>query len=324
MDDLLTALGLRGIEKSGVSRICHHVDSVGEQFRQRPLQDASPYLWVDGLDGKVRQNQRIANQAVVMAIGVRETGEREGAGFAVGASEEQAFWVEFLRSLLGRGLDGVQVVISDAQEGLKAAIGQVLSGGVWQRCRVQCLRNLLAPGPQGDKAMVAAAARTIFAPPRRQAAGQHLQEGVQALQLRWQGATKVLVEAEEDGLAYMAFPREHWTRIFSTNGVERLNREVQRRTEGVGGFPDVPSIIRLSGAVLLEIDDEGPIERRSFSLESMQKLKEPLAEQVATASPLRLAPVRSPENRACGEATKCTPLDKTLSNRSGYSWSERE
>jgi putative transposase len=292
VDDLLKALGLTGIEKSAVSRICQHLDGVVEQFRQRPLQGAYPYLWLDALYVKVRQNHRIVNQAVVIGIGVRETGEREIVGFSVGASEEEAFWLEFLRGLLARGLHGVQLVISDAHEGLKAAIGKVFNGATWQRCRVHCLRNLLAHVPQGDKAMVAAAVRTIFAQPNRQAAGQQLQEVVQALQARWPQAAKVLTQAEEDVLAYMAFPREHWTRIFSTNVLERLNREVKRRTEVVGVFPDVPSILRLVGAVLLEIDDEWQIERRYFSLESMQKLKEPLAEQMTTSSPLRLAPVR--------------------------------
>jgi putative transposase len=292
VDDVLKALGLTGIDKSAVSRICQHLDGVVEQFRQRPLQGAYPYLWLDALYLKVRQNHRIVNQAVVIGIGVRETGEREIVGFAVGASEEEAFWLEFLRSLKARGLHGVQLVISDAHEGLKAAIGKVLSGATWQRCRVHCLRNLLAHVPQGDKAMVAAAVRTIFAQPNRQAAGQQLQEVVQALQARWPQAAKVLVEAEEDVLAYMAFPREHWTRIFSTNVLERLNREVKRRTEVVGVFPDVPSVLRLVGAVLLEIDDEWQIERRYFSLESMQKLKEPLVDQMTASSPLRLAPVR--------------------------------
>lgn len=140
--------------------------------------------------------------------------------------------------------------------------------------------------------MVAAAVRTIFAQPNRQAAGQQLQEVVSALQARWPQAAKVLVEAEEDVLAYMAFPREHWTRIVSTNVLERLNREVKRRTEVVGVFPDVPSVIRLVGAVLVEIDDEWQVERRYFSLESMQKLKEPLLDQMTASSPLRLAPVR--------------------------------
>lgn len=292
VDDLLKALGLTGIDKSAVSRICQQLDDVVEQFRQRPLQASYPYLWLDALYVKVRQNHRIVNQAVVIGIGVRETGEREIVGFAVGASEEQAFWLEFLRSLLGRGLHGVQLVISDAHEGLKAAIRQVFSGAVWQRCRVHCLRNLLAHVPQGDKAMVAAAVRTIFAQPNRQAAGQQLQEVVQALQTRWPQAAQVLREAEEDVLAYMAFPHEHWTRIFSTNMLERLNREVKRRTDVVGVFPDVPSVIRLVGAVLVEIDDEWQVERRYFSVESMHKLSEPEQGTGTPAMALRLAPVR--------------------------------
>lgn len=182
-------------------------------------------------------------------------------------------------------------MISDAHEGRKAAIDKVFNGASGPRCRVHCLRNLLAHVPQGDKAMVAAAVRTIFAQPHRQAAGHQLQEVVQALQARWPGEAKVLVEAEEDVLAYIAFPREHWTRIFSTRVLERLNLEVKRRTEVVGVFPDVVSMIRL-GAVLLEIDDEWQIELRYFSLESMHKLKEPLVDQVTASSPLRLAPVR--------------------------------
>jgi putative transposase len=263
IDDLLKALGLTGIDKSAVSRICQQLDEVVEQFRQRPLQAAYPYLWLDALYVKVRQHHRIVNQALVIGIGVRETGEREIVGFAVGASEEQAFWLEFLRSLLARGLHGVQLVISDAHEGLKAAIGQVFSGAVWQRCRVHCLRNLLAHVPQADKAMVAAAVRTIFAQPNRLAAGQQLQEVVHALQTRWSQAARVLTEAEEDVLAYMAFPHEHWTRIFSTNVLERLNREVKRRTDVVGVFPDVPSVIRLEPIRITLPPETRPDHRRN-------------------------------------------------------------
>jgi putative transposase len=174
VDDLLKALGLAGIDKSAVSRICQQLDAVVEEFRRRPLQAAYPYLWLDALYLKVRQNHRIVSSAVVIAIGVKETGEREVVGFAVGESLEQAFWLEFLRSPVARGLHGVQLVISDAHEGLKAALGQVFSGASGPRCRVHCLRNLLAHVPQGDKAMVAAAVRTVFAQPNRQAAGQQL------------------------------------------------------------------------------------------------------------------------------------------------------
>jgi putative transposase len=285
VDELLKALGLAGVDKSTVSRVCQQLDEVVQQFRQRPLAVAYPYVWLDALYLKVRQNHRIA-------IGVRETGERDVLGFAVGASEEQAFWLEFLRSLVARGLRGVQLVTSDAHEGLKAAIAAVFSGACWQRCRVHCLRNLLARVPQGDKAMVAAAVRTIFAQPDRQAAGQQLQEVVRALEPRWPQAARVLREAEDDVLAYMAFPREHWTRIYSTNVLERLNKEVKRRSDVVGVFPDVASVIRLVGAILMEIDDEWQIERRYFSQESMHKLATPQAEGYLVGSPLRLAPVR--------------------------------
>ncbi len=222
-DDLLKALGLTGVDRSAVSRICQQLDEVVEQFRQRPLQAPYPYLWLDALYVKVRQNHRIVNQALVIGIGARETGKREIVGFAVGASEEQAFWLKFLRSLLARGLHGVQQVISDALEGLNAAIGLVFNGAVWQRGRVHCLRNLMAHVPQADKAMVAAAVRTIFAQPNRLAAGQQLQEEVQALWTRWPQAARGLTEAEEDVLAYMAVPHEHWAGVFPTYVLERLN-----------------------------------------------------------------------------------------------------
>lgn len=293
VDDLLQALGLTGVDKSAVSRICRELDEVVEQFRQRPLEQAYPYVWLDALYLKVRQNQRIVSQAVVIAVGVRETGEREVLGFAVGASEEEAFWREFLRSLVGRGLHGVQLVVSDAHAGLTAAIGSVVQGASWQRCRVHFLRNLLAHVPQRDKAVVAALVRTIFAQPDRQAAGQQLREVAHLVEGRWPAASQILLAAEEDILAYMAFPREHWTRLYSTNVLERLNREVKRRTDVVGVFPDVPAVCRLVGAVLLELDDEWQVERRYFSQESMRKLFTVGSEleEVATGTP-RLAPVR--------------------------------
>jgi transposase-like protein len=292
VDELVQALGLSGVDKSAVSRMCRELDEVVEQFRQRPLQGAYPYLWLDALYLKVRQNHRIVSQAVVIAVGVRATGERDVLGFAVGASEEEAFWRECLRSLVGRGLQGVQLVVSDAHEGLKAALAGVFSGATWQRCRVHFLRNLLARVPQRDKAVVAATVRTIFAQPDRQAAGDQLREVARLLQSRWPAAGQLLLAAEDDVLAYMAFPREHWTRLYSTNVLERLNREVKRRTDVVGVFPDVPAVYRLVGAVLLELDDEWEVERRFFSQESMHKLLTPetLLEPAAIAP--RLAPVR--------------------------------
>jgi len=291
VDDLLQALGLTGMDKSQVSRICKELTGVIEAFRNRPLEGSYPYVWLDALYVKVRVNHRIVSQAVVMAIGVRETGERALLGFAVGASEEAAFWLSFLRNLVQRGLRGVQLVISDSHEGLKAALSQVLAGATWQRCRVHFMRNVLAHIPQGDKSMVAAALRTFFAQPNRQAAGQQLQEVVRAMLPRWPKAAQLVAEAEEDILAYMAFPLEHWTRIYSTNPLERLNKEVKRRTNVVGIFPDEAAAVRLIGAVLLEQADEWEVDRRYFSQESMRRLTEPEPWLLAEATPFRLAPI---------------------------------
>jgi transposase-like protein len=292
LDELVHGLGLSGIDKSRVSRICHELDVVVQPFRERALVGAYPYVWLDALYLKVRANHRIVSQALVIAIGVRETGEREILGFALGASEEAAFWSEFLRSLARRGLSGVQLVVSDSHVGLKQAISQVLGGAAWQRCRVHFMRNLLAHIPQADKAAVAAVVRTLFAQPDRTSASQQLAEVVERMQPRWPKAAQLLAAAEDDILAYMSFPNEHWTRIYSTNVLERLNKEVKRRTNVVGVFPDEPSVLRLVGAVLLEIADEWEIERRYFSLESMHKLIDPNADLIRAVSTLRMAPVR--------------------------------
>ena len=292
VDDLLRALGLTGIDKSKVSRICKELDEVVEAFRNRPLEGKYPYLWLDALYLKVRQDHRIVSQALIVAIGVRETGEREILGLTLGASEEYAFWLDFLRSLSRRGLQGVELVTSDAHEGLKAAIQQVLTSATWQRCRVHFMRNVLAHIPKGTKSMVAAALRTIFAQPDREAAGEQLAEVVKAMHDRWPKAADLVAGAEDDVLAYMSFPQEHWTRIYSTNPLERVNKEVKRRTNVVGIFPDEPSVIRLVGSVLMEISDEWQVGRRYFSQESMNKLLDPQPKLVADAGPLRLAPVR--------------------------------
>jgi putative transposase len=291
VDDLLRALGLTGIDKSKVSRICKELDEVVEAFRNRPLEGSYPYVWLDALYLKVRQDHRIVSQALVIAIGVRATGDRDILGFSLGASEEYAFWLDFLRPLGRRGLQGVQLVISDAHEGLKAAIQQVFTGATWQRCRVHFMRNVLAHIPKGSKSVVAAALRTIFAQPDGEAAGEQLQEVVKALRPRWPKAAELVAEAENDILAYMNFPEEHWTRIYSTNPLERLNKEVKRRTNVVGIFPDEASVIRLVGAVLMETSDEWQVSRRYFSQESMKKLLEPETLLVAEPEPLRLAPV---------------------------------
>jgi transposase-like protein len=293
VDDLLQSLGVASTDKSLVSRACKELDELIEEFRNRPLDSSYPYVWFDAIYLKVRQNHRIVSIAAVIAIGVTETGERRVLGMQTGASESEPFWSEFLRSLVGRGLKGVQLVISDSHEGLKAAISKVLSGASWQRCRVHFMRNLLAHVPQKDKSLVAAVVRMVFAQPNRQAAGQQLAETVKAMQARWPKAAELLAAAENDILAYMAFPPEHWTRIYSTNPLERLNREIKRRTEVVGVFPNEAAVVRLVGAVLMERADEWEVERRPFSLESMHKLTAPDPEAVLQieASPLRLAPI---------------------------------
>ena len=291
VDDLVQALGLGGVDKSKVSRMCKELDEAVTAFRNRPLAQEHPYLWLDALYLKVRQNHRIVNMAVVIAIGVRESGERDILAVDIGASEDGAFWTAFLRSLVARGLQGVQLVISDAHKGLKEAIEIVLTGATWQRCRVHFMRNVLAHIPKRDKSMVAAALRTIFAQPNQEAARQQLAEVARAMGERWPKAADVLVAGEEDVLSYMTFPPEHWTRIYSTNPLERLNREVKRRTNVVGIFPDSDAVLRLVGSVLIEIHEEWQTGRRYFSLESMRKLKEPIEEHLSLPSPLRLAPI---------------------------------
>src|SRR3990172_6525360 len=263
VDDLVQALGLTGISKSAVSRICEDLDGVVEAFRNRVLAEAYPYVWLDALYLKVR----------------------EILGLALGGSEEQAFWQEFLRSLVGGGLAGVQLVISDAHEGLKAAIAQVLTGASWQRCRVHFMRNLLAHIPQADKSVVAALVRTIFAQPNREAAGEQLAEIARMMHTRWPKAAELLRAAEDDVLAYLTFPMEHWTRLYSTNALERLNREVKRRTDAGQVFPNDAAALRLVGAVLLETNDEWAIDpRRYFSQASMQRLRDPSA-PIAVSAP---------------------------------------
>ena len=291
VDKLLQSLGLTGIDKSKVSRICKELDEIVEGFRERALEAKYPYLWLDAIYLKVRQNHRIVSMAVVIAIGVRETGEREVLDFEVGASESEAFWVEFLRRLVRRGLEGVQLVTSDAHEGLKAAIQQVLTGATWQRCRVHFMRNVLAHIPKQSKSLVTAALRTIFTQPDREAAGQQLDVVANGMRIHWPKAAQILSDAEDDVLAYMAFPPEHWSRIYSTNPLERLNREIKRRTNVVGVFPDEPSVNRLVGTLLIGHNDEWQVARRYFSLQSMRKLTHPELNAAFGPVPLRLAPV---------------------------------
>jgi len=274
VDDLVKALGAdSGISKSEVSRICADLDQEVGAFRDRFLAGQQfPYVFLDATYCKARVNHRVVSQAVVIATGVRADGWREVLGFAVGDSEDGAFWTAFLRSLKARGLGGVQLVISDAHTGLKQAISAVLLGAAWQRCRVHFLRNVLAQVPKGSAEMVAAAIRTIFAQP--DAAHVREQLGVIAGMLGRQ-STKVeamLRDAAEDLLAFTGFPAAHWKKIWSTNPLERLNKEVKRRTDVVGVFPNPEALLRLAGAVLVEAHDEWQATDRRYLGEATMAL----------------------------------------------------
>ncbi|MBW0126815.1 IS256 family transposase [Pseudonocardia oceani] len=282
VDDLVKALGAdTGISKSEVSRICADLDVEVGTFRDRSLAEQQfPYVFLDATYCKARVNHRVVSQAVVIATGVRADGWREVLGFAVGDSEDGAFWTAFLRSLKARGLGGVQLVISDAHTGLKQAISAVLLGAAWQRCRVHFLRNVLAQVPKGSSEMVAAAIRTIFAQPD---AG-HVREqlGVIAGMLGRQSVKveTMLRDATEDLLAFTSFPAAHWKKIWSTNPLERLNKEVKRRTDVVGVFPNPEALLRLAGAVLVEAHDEWQAtDRRYLSEATMALLTAPTTQE---------------------------------------------
>jgi transposase-like protein len=272
VDELVRALGLQGISKSQGSRLCQELDAEVERFRSRKLQGPYPYLWLDATFVKVRDGGRVVSQAIVIAIGVRATGEREVLGLDVGPSEDGAFWLQFLRSLVARGLAGVRLVTSDAHQGLKGAIAAVLQGATWQRCRVHFVRNALALVPKSAAQMVAATIRTAFVQPDPVAAREQWRKVADGFRARFPRLAALLDEAEADVLAYLAFPPEHWRQIWSNNPLERLNKEVKRRTDVVGIFPNPAAVLRLVGAVLAEQHDEWQVARRSFSAESLAKL----------------------------------------------------
>lgn len=278
VEDLLQAMGLDRISKSEVSRVCQELDEVVAAFRTRSLSGARyPYVWLDARYEKVRVDGRVVSNAVVVAYGVKETGEREVLGVDVGPSEHEEFWKQFLRSLVDRGLDGVQLVISDAHAGLKRALQAVLSGATWQRCRVHFMRNALSRVSKKAQPLVSATLKTIFAQPTQEAAREQIRRVVEALQKTHPRVAELLDEAGEDVIAYMAFPPEHHRQIHSTNPLERLNREIKRRTAVVGIFPNPASVVRLVGALLVEQNEEWQVGRRYFSQESMAKLYEPAA-----------------------------------------------
>jgi putative transposase len=286
VDDLVKALGAdTGISKSEVSRICADLDAEVGAFRDRSLADQQfPYVFLDATYCKARVNRRVVSQAVVIATGVRTDGWREVLGFAVGDSEDGAFWTAFLRSLKARGLGGVQLVISDAHTGLKQAISAVLIGAAWQRCRVHFLRNVLAQVPKGSAEMVAAAVRTIFAQPKADMVRDQLNVIAGMLGRQSAKVETMLRDAAEELLAFTSFPPGHWKKIWSTNPLERLNKEVKRRTDVVGVFPNPDALLRLAGAVLIEAHDEWQAtDRRYLSEATMAQLTNPTPqEEVAT------------------------------------------
>jgi len=275
VDALVQALGMTWISKSQVSRLCAELDAQSEAFRCRRLEGEFPYLWLDATYFHVREGGRVTSMALVVAYGVNEVGLREVIGLEVGPSEEGAFWLAFLRGLVARGLKGVQLVISDAHVGLRQAIRAILAGASWQRCRVHFMRNLLALIARDAQQMVAALVRTIFAQPDAASARSQLAKVAESLMVRFPRAAALLEEAEQDVLAYMAFPQEHRRQLHSTNTLERLNKEIKRRTDVVGIFPNQTSLLRLVSAVLEEAQEEWRIQRRYFSAESMRKLKPP-------------------------------------------------
>jgi len=291
VDDLAQALGLNGISKSQVSLVCGELDAEVERFRSRPLGETRyPYVWLDATYVKARAQGRVAGQAVVIAIGLNAaTGQREVLGLDVGPSEDGAFWLAFLRGLVTRGLSGVQLVVSDAHEGLKTAIGAVLHGASWQRCRVHFVRNALALVPKSAAQLVAATIRTVFAQPELGMARQAWRQVADGFRSRYPKLAALLDAAEADVLAYLAFPSEHWRQIWSNNPLERLNREVKRRTDVVGIFPNEAAIVRLVGMILAEQHDEWQIGRRYFSAESLSKLASEAPTTVEAARALTVA-----------------------------------
>src|SRR5215211_7782186 len=272
VDQLVESLGLR-ISRSEVSRIAQGLDEQVEAFRTRPLEGRYPYLWLDAKVEKVRDGGRVRRKALVIAHAVHETGRREVLALDVGEAETEAFWRDFLRGLVKRGLVGVQLAISDAHEGLKAAIAQVL-GCPWQRCTVHFLRDCLGHCRRDEHGMLAALIRPIFNQATREEARDRLSEAVAALEGRLDKVAAMLEEAEEDILAFYAFPAAHRSKLRSTNPLERLNREVGRRTDVVGIFPDDASLIRLATMLCIEQNDEWLVGRRYLSAGSIEPLLE--------------------------------------------------
>jgi transposase-like protein len=273
VDDLVEAMGIAGISKSEVSRLAAELDVKVAEFRERPL-DGGPYryLWIDALTQKVREAGRVVNVSAVIATVVNGEGRREIAGFDIVTTEDTAAWTAFLRSLVARGLSGVELVISDAHGGIKAAIAAVFGGASWQRCRTHFMANLATRVPKANWPMIATLVRSIFEQPDRDATWAQLGDVVDKLtQAGFCDLANDVLDAADDVLAFTAFPVEHWTQIRSNNPQERLNKEIRRRTDVVGIFPNRKAVIRLVGALLAEQTDEWAVARRYMGIESLAK-----------------------------------------------------
>jgi putative transposase len=282
VDDLVKAMGMTGISKSQVSRLCEEIDDRVKAFLDRPIEGDWPYLWLDATYVKVRQASRVVSVAVIVAVGVNSDGRREVLGLDIGPSEAETFWMSFLRKLARRGLRGVKLVISDAHEGIKAAAAKVLCA-TWQRCRVHFARNALAHAGRNGRRVVAAFIATAFAQNDAEAAKTQWRKVADQLRPTLPKLSALMDESETDVLAYMAFPAAHRTKLHSVNPLERLNGEIKRRTDVVGIFPNEAAITRLIGAILLEQSDEWAVQRaRYMTLEAMGVLSESAAVSLPT------------------------------------------